>query len=250
MATSDLSSAIDPAATAFFFDFDGTLAAIADDPRAVRVEARVIEALDALQARSDGAVAVVSGRPIQQLDEMLKPLRLPAAGVHGLERRGAGGAVFRVEVDMAAVARIRERVGAFVKDRSGLLMEIKPGSVALHYRKRPEFATACLDLAAKLADEDRRIRLVRGKKVIEMKLADRTKADAIAEFMDEAPFAGRRPLFAGDDVTDEDGFAALSRWQGWTVKIGEGETAAAYRMSDVAAFHDWLVALAKGGAAA
>jgi trehalose 6-phosphate phosphatase len=247
MASSDLPSAIDPVATAFFFDFDGTLAAIVDDPSAVKVEARVTEALDALQARSGGALAVVSGRSIQQLDEMLKPLRLPAAGVHGLERRSADGATFRVEVDKAALARMQETVGAFVKRHSGLLAEFKPGSVALHYRKRPELAAACLDLAARLADEDRRIRVVRGKKVVEMKLADRTKADAIAEFMDEAPFAGRRPLFAGDDLTDEDGFAALSRRQGWTIKIGEGETAAAYRMADIAAFHTWLIALARGG---
>lgn len=242
--------AIDPAHTAFFFDFDGTLAAIVDDPSAVTVEKRVIEALRAIRAAAGDAMAVVSGRSIRQLDDMLRPLKLPAAGVHGLERRRADGSVSRVEIDAGAMLRIRNRAEAFVKRYPGLLAEEKPGSLALHYRRRPELAAACLDLADDLAADDGQVRVVRGKMVVEMKLADRTKADAIGEFMGEPPFAGRTPLFAGDDLTDEDGFAAIEQWHGISIKIGDEETKAAHRFADIAGFHDWLIRLAEGSRAA
>lgn len=235
--------AIDPATTAFFFDFDGTLAGIVDDPQAVQVDLRVLEALRAIRDASDGALAVISGRSVKQLDRMLHPLRLPAAGVHGLERRNVDGHLFRVEIDEDAFARLHERIAKFVEEHPGLLAEVKPGSVALHYRKRPQLASACRVLAAQLAGEDERIRVLHGKMVVELKLAGRTKADAIADFMSEPPFAGRRPLFAGDDATDEDGFAALERWNGISIKVGMSDTRAAYRLRDIAAFHDWLVAL-------
>lgn len=240
---------IDLASTAFFFDFDGTLAAIVDDPSAVTVDQQVIEALKAIRAAAAGAVAIVSGRSIRQLDDMLRPLRLPAAGVHGLERRRADGSVSRVQVDADAMMRVRTRAEALVRRYPGLLAEEKPGSVALHYRRRPELAAACLDLAEDLAADDGRVRVLRGKMVVEIKLADRTKADAIAEFMDEPPFAGRTPLFAGDDVTDEDGFAAVERLHGISIKIGSEETRAAHRVPDIARFHDWLVRLAAASAA-
>jgi trehalose 6-phosphate phosphatase len=238
--------AIDPATTAFFFDFDGTLAGIVDDPHAVSVEPRILDALQALHLASGGAAAVVSGRSIEQLDRMLHPLRLPAAGVHGLERRDAEGYVSRVEIDPDAFAHLQERIAKFVKEHPGLLAEVKPGSIALHYRKRPELASACRTLAAQLAGENSRLRVLHGKMVVEMKLAGRTKADAIGDFMAEPPFAGRRPLFVGDDVTDEDGFAVLERWDGFSIKIGREDTRAAFRLPDISAFHEWLVALADG----
>jgi trehalose 6-phosphate phosphatase len=186
-------TAIDLATTAFFFDFDGTLAGIVEDPQAVSVEPRVLEALRAMQEATTGAVAVISGRSIEQLDRMLHPLRLPAAGVHGLERRDAAGSVSRVEIDEQELARLRERIAEFVRGYPGLLAEHKPGSVALHYRKRPDLASSCRILAAQLASENDHIRVVRGKMVVEMKLAGRTKADGIADFMAEPPLAGRPP---------------------------------------------------------
>ena len=237
---------IAPTDTAFFFDFDGTLAEIVDDPHAVLVEPRIREALHALHEISGGALALVSGRSIEQLDGMLHPLHLPAAGVHGLERRNGEGHVFRVEIDQEALVRLHGRIAKFVAEHAGLLTEVKPGSIALHYRKRPDLASASHALAARLAGEDDRLRVVFGKMVVEMKLAGRTKADAIADFMAEPPFLGRRPLFVGDDITDEDGFVALERWDGVSIKIGDGETRATHRLRDIAAFHDWLVALSAG----
>lgn len=235
---------VDPATTAFFLDFDGTLADIVDEPGAARVKPRVAEALARLCAAAGGALAVVSGRDIGQIDVMLSPLLLPVAGVHGLERRDATGKLHRVAVDEALAARIGARVAALAAAHPGLLREVKPGSVALHYRKRPELAGACLDLARRLAAEDGRIHLLRGRKVVELKFAQRTKGDAIAGFMAEPPFAGRMPLFVGDDVTDEDGFAEVARRGGMAIRIGGGETAAAFRFAGIAAFHDWLAGLA------
>ncbi len=237
---------IDLTRTAFFFDFDGTLTEIVEDPHAVVVEPRIRSALQALQENAGGAVALISGRSIEQLDDMLHPLRLPAAGVHGLERRNRDGRVFRVEIDQEAAANLQNAVAEFVAEHPGLLAEVKPGSVALHYRKRPDVESASHALAANLASNDNRLRVVFGKMVVEIKLAGRTKADAISDFMAEPPFLGRRPLFAGDDITDEDGFAAVQNWNGMSIKIGDGETHATHRLRDVAAFHDWLVKLSAG----
>ena len=235
-----------PAETAFFLDFDGTLARIVTNPAAARVTSQTRAALGRLSEAAGGAVAVVSGRSIAQLDRMLHPLLLPAAGVHGLERRDAKGRLRRDPVDDEAQHRLARLVGGFVKGRPGLLAEVKPGSVALHYRKRPEMTVECLAFAIDLARENGGITLVEGKKVIEMKLSTRTKGDAIGDFMKEAPFCGRRPFFAGDDATDEAGFAAVNAMDGVSVKIGPGETAARHRLADAAAFAGWLERLAAG----
>ena len=233
-----------PARTAFFLDFDGTLARIVPDPERASVEARTLAALRRLRETAGGAVAVVSGRSIAQLDRMLHPLRLPAAGVHGLERRDAAGTLRTTPFDAAAQHRLAATVGAFVGDRPGLLGEVKPGSVALHYRKRPEMEADSLAFAIELARADPRIRIVEGKKVVEMKLSPRTKGHAIADFMTEPPFAGRRPFFAGDDVTDEAGFSLVNEMGGVSLKVGPGETHARYRIDGTDAFALWLERLA------
>lgn len=235
-----------PSRTAFFLDFDGTLAAIAPDPDQASVKPETLAALGELKTAAGGAVAVVSGRSIAQLDRMLHPLALPLAGVHGLERLDAAGRLTRAPVDVAAQHLLAALVRAFLEDRPGLLAEVKPGSVALHYRKRPEMAADCLAFALDAAREAGGVTLVEGKKVIEMKLSPRTKGDAIADFMAEAPFRGRRPFFAGDDATDEAGFAAVNAMGGVSLKIGPGETAARHRLADADGFAAWLKRLAAG----
>jgi trehalose 6-phosphate phosphatase len=233
-----------PARTAFFLDFDGTLARIVPDPAQAAVGLDVLAALRQLAQAAGGAVAVVSGRSIAQLDRMLHPLHLPAAGVHGLERRDAGGRLFKTPFDAALHHRLAAAVGAFVGGRPGLLAEVKPGSVALHYRKRPEMAADCMGFATAQARADPHISIVPGKMVIEMKLGPRTKGDAIADFMAEAPFSGRLPFFAGDDITDEAGFLLVNQMGGVSLKVGPGETQARHRVDDIAAFTDWLQHLA------
>lgn len=232
--------------TAFFLDFDGTLAEIAADPARVSVARETRIALGRLDQATGGALAIISGRSIAQLDVMLGPLRLPAAGVHGLERRNAGGVLARDHVDPVAAQQLTFIVSAFADDWPGLLAEAKPGSVALHYRNRPEMAARCIAFAEGLAQNNDRITLIEGKKVVELKLSSRTKGDAIAAFMAEAPFYHRRPFFAGDDVTDEAGFALVNAMGGVSLKVGPGETAARHRVADRAAFIAWLESLAGG----
>lgn len=238
---------LDRSRCAFFFDLDGTLAAIAPEPGAVRIEERVIDALAQLNTAAGGAVAIVSGRAVRQVDALVSPLRLPVAGVHGLERRDLAGALHRVRVDQELADRVGAEVGALAAANPGLLREVKPGSVALHYRKRPELADTCLALARRLAAGDPRIHLLTGRMVVELKFASLTKGDAIAAFMAESPFAGRVPLFVGDDVTDEDGFAEVMRRGGIAIRIGDGATAANWRLRDIGAFHRWLAGIAGTG---
>lgn len=237
---------LDVTRTAFFLDFDGTLAEIVDDPALAEIKPRTLAAVEKLAAAAGNAVAVVSGRSVAQLDRFLHPLRLPLAGVHGMERRMPDGRLMTTAVDEDAQDALQARVAAFAEANPGLLAEPKPGSVALHYRNRPDLGSTCGDLAEGLARADPRIRVVPGKMVFEMKLGTLTKADAIAAFMQEPPFRGRLPFFAGDDMTDEAGFELVNALDGISLKIGPGDTAARYRIADTATFARRLEALATG----
>ena len=235
---------IDAPHMAFFFDFDGTLAAIVDDPEQVSVSPAVLDALGDLYEISGGAVAIVSGRPIAALDRFLAPLKLPLSGVHGLESRDAAGQVRRGSYDHAALRQLTDRISAFAKDHAGLVIEEKPGSVALHYRRAPDLGDSALQLASALAAAIPGVRLMRGKMVVELRLGGRSKADAVSDFMAAAPFHGRKPLFAGDDVTDEDAISLVETMGGTGVKIGREETAASLMAPDRDAFERWLCELA------
>jgi trehalose 6-phosphate phosphatase len=244
LAALDL-EALSPQGTALFLDFDGTLADFAEDPSAVVLPQEVLHSLTNLKQSTNGALAVISGRPIGDLDRMLAPLVVPLAGVHGLERRNAEARVLKAEVDQDAIEEIRAGLSVFADANPGTLVEVKPGAVALHYRKRPELADAALAVAeAVLAGHDG-LRIMHGKMVIEIKDPSTTKANAIADFMAESPFEGRLPVFAGDDVTDEDAFHHIAVWDGITIKIGAGETAAGYRADDIDEFRAWLARLAR-----
>jgi len=232
--------ALDPAKTAFFLDCDGTLAEIVDRPDGAFVAPAIVDCVRTLHAATGGALAVVSGRSIAQLDVMLSPLILPVAGVHGIERRDAAGTIFRPEFDAQAVLQIAAELDAFAARHEGLVSEVKSASAAIHYRMRPELEPQALSLMADIADRHADFRLLRGKMVAELSASHRTKGDAVDDFMREAPFAGRLPVFVGDDVTDEDGFAAVARLGGMGIKIGAGTTSATHRVATIADFHDWL----------
>jgi trehalose 6-phosphate phosphatase len=230
-----------PAETAFFFDFDGTLAEIVEDPRAVTLGADMVRALAGLHRVSGGALAIVSGREISVLDGFLGPLRLPLGGAHGAERRDANGDVHRVDVDSSIMKALAEGLDEFARRHDGLLVERKRTSAALHYRRRPDLEPICRQAALALAAAHDGVSLLEGKMVVELKISGRTKGDLIADFMDEVPFFGRRPIFFGDDVTDEDAFRALPRWDGIGVKIGDGPTAASRRIANPASLRAWLL---------
>jgi trehalose 6-phosphate phosphatase len=234
--------------SAFFLDFDGTLADLAERPDAVRVEPGLVQDLTRLQRRCDGALAVVSGRPVAEIDRFLAPALLPVAGVHGAECRGAEGHWRHVPPPEfgAATAWLERWLAAHPQAR----LERKPGALALHYRGAEHLADACATaMQAALERSDGAV-LLHGKCVIELKSAAIDKGRAVTSFMDEAPFAGRRPWCFGDDVTDEAAFAAVLALGGVAVKVGAGDTVAPFRIDSPARLRAWLRDLVGAGAPA
>lgn len=227
------------AGCALFFDFDGTLTEIAPTPDAVVVDDRLAGLLSTLSAALCGAVAVVSGRTVADIDRRLEPLKLPVAGVHGAERRGHDGYLRRIAVGDLRPAQAL--LDDFVRDHPGLLLERKPGSLALHYRQAPALEDACLAVMSEAMQRVEGMTLMRGKMIVELKPRRAGKGHAVRAFLDERPFRLRRPWFFGDDVTDEAAFEAVQACGGVAVKVGEGETLAAHRLPDPAALHRWMV---------
>lgn len=215
-------------ACALFLDFDGTLVDIAPEPGAVVVPCGLVPTLTSLQQYLGGAVAVVSGRPIREIDQYLAPLRLPVAGVHGAERRGADG-----DVDLAAsypLQAVEQAAGELARQHPQLLLEHKGTSLALHYRQAPHLEQLCLDVMQQAVAQSPGLALLRGKMVAEAKPVGASKGNAIEAFLREPPFAGRTPVFVGDDITDEVGFSTVQRLGGLGVKVGEGPTVAWQRL--------------------
>ncbi|MFS2036878.1 trehalose-phosphatase [Polaromonas sp. CT11-55] len=226
------------ARTALFLDFDGTLADLAPEPDAVQLVSGVIPALLRLSGQLGGALAIVSGRRLADLDGFLAPLQLPLASEHGAQRRDAQGRVLSLaEPDLGELAR---SVAEFAAQHDGLRVEIKQAAVALHYRHAPELESMCLRLMREAADRAPGVELLHGKYVFEVKPANVSKGSAIKAFMGEAPFTGRLPLFAGDDTTDEAGFAAVQSLGGEGIKVGEGASVAHHRCASPDALREWL----------
>jgi trehalose 6-phosphate phosphatase len=226
---------------ALFLDVDGTILEIAATPEAVHVPARAVAAITAASERLAGAVALVSGRSIADLDGLFLPLRLPAAGAHGAQRRTSTGRVFSRHLG-AKLGPARESLARWAAANPGVLLEDKQDSLALHYRNAPS-----LEPAARRAVEGAAralgpaFQVQEGKKVLEIKAGAVSKGTAIEAFMAEAPFAGRCPVFLGDDLTDEAGFEVVNRLGGHSIAIGiERETRARWRLRDEAHVLCWL----------
>jgi trehalose 6-phosphate phosphatase len=233
-------------AIALFLDVDGTLLEIAATPQAASVSDDLREQLRTLAIEGGGAVALVSGRAIMDLDALFAPLTLPSAGLHGFERRGASGAYCRRPVPSAAALEFaRAAMLELAGQHAGLLVEDKRFALALHYRKAPHLEDTVVKameaVAAGLAQE---LELQHGKMVVELRPVGATKAEAVAAFMAEAPFAGRLPVFIGDDLTDEPAFELVNRLGGLSVIVSATRPSAARnRLATVAAVHDWLAQL-------
>ena len=232
---------------AFFFDVDGTLAEIQPRPELVFIPPASQAALQRLHARGV-ALAVISGRPLAQLDALLAPLRLPAAGVHGAERRDARGELRNLELDGARLARVRDELEQACRAHAGLQLEDKGVAFALHFRQAPQLEPIARRLAEDFAARHAELlSLQPGKCVFELKPRGASKGEVIRAFMDEAPFRGRLPVFLGDDLTDEAGFAVVNALGGRSIKVGDGPSEARERLASVAAVGAWLQALLARG---
>jgi trehalose 6-phosphate phosphatase len=226
---------------ALFLDIDGTLLDIAETPDAVEPKRGDRRMIGALQRCVGGALALVSGRNIASIDELFAPLELPCAGQHGVERRDVHGRVQRLAFPLESLQRAARDVETFARQHEGLVFENKGHSVALHYRLAPQLADAAHAVVRKAARRlGGRAEVQGGKMVAELKPVGRDKGMAIEDFMREPPFAGRVPVFLGDDVTDEYGFRVVNRLGGHSVKIGPGPTEARWRLADAAAARAWL----------
>ena len=222
---------------AWFFDFDGTLVPIAPSPDRVASPDGLASLLSRLQSL-DVALAVVTGRPLAEIDAHLAPLRLPCAGVHGVERRDSNGRLHRVE--QPDLTNAVSAIQALCRREPSLRCEVKPGAVALHFRQAPQLQPLCEQTMADVAAVSPGMVVLRGKMVLELKPAIADKGRAVRAFLEEPPFRQRRPWYFGDDVTDEAAFQAVQDLGGVGVKIGDGETAAMHRLSGPGAMQAWL----------
>lgn len=225
---------------AFFLDIDGTLLALAAAPAGVMVERELKQTLGRLHAAVGGAVALVSGRRIGEVDSLFAPLRLPTAGQHGVERRNRSGVMHRHAAPSHRLSEIKNRLAPLVARHPGLLLEEKGFTLAIHYRQVPGLGGHLHRLLRERVNSAADLRLQRGKMVLEIVPKGSDKGIAISEFMSESPFCGRIPVFLGDDVTDEFGFSVVNAMNGHSIKVGPGCSAARWRLPDVHAVRLWL----------
>jgi trehalose 6-phosphate phosphatase len=236
-----------PPNCALFLDLDGTLAPIVRRPELARVSRETLDLLRVLKTQLNGALAIVSGRPIAQVDVMLGPLRLPAAGVHGAQRRDAEGRTYRTLAEPPVA--LRRVMTDLVARFPNVWIEQKPGALALHYRAVPDAGPASGRVLREAVAAYAGWTLLGGKCVWEIKPREVSKGKAVEAFLNETPFAGRVPVFCGDDETDEDGFLVARVHGGFGIKVdgvdGLGgsatvATAADHRVATSAAFVRWL----------
>lgn len=224
---------------ALFLDFDGTLVELAAAPDAIHVSPGLAPLLKRLHARLDGRLALISGRSIADLERHLECGGLALSGSHGLELRLRDGSVMR-RGSSHDLTEALERLNGLARSAPGLLVEEKPYGIALHYRQAPEEEARVSELMSELA-RDGGLALQQGKMVIELRPPGADKGDAVRAFMAEPDFAGARPVFVGDDMTDEHAFAAAAELGGAGVLVGPPrETAAQWRLPNVTAVIDWL----------
>jgi len=226
---------------ALFLDLDGTLAPIAARPQDVRPDPRRSDLLERLAEVLDGRLAVVTGRTLADVDRILEGRVAAVAAVHGLVRRDAEGRLHE-RPPHPALAEAAGALRAFAAKDSGLIVEDKGQSVALHFRLARHHAAAARALARRLALQTG-LTLQDGDMVEELRTPGPTKADSVLSFMAERPFSGATPLFLGDDATDEDGFAAARHLGGAGILVGAPRpTRAKYRLPGVEAALVWLEA--------
>ena len=222
-------------------DFDGTLVELADRPDAIRIDSGLESLLARLRSRLEGRIAIVSGRSIAQIDEFLPSALdgIAVVGSHGAEIRRAGDVVVRPERPatlLEAESAFSDRFGA----NPGVVIEVKSLGVAIHYRLAPEIEADAIALVTAFA-EQHGLAVQRGKMMCELRVAGHDKGGAVMALTQAAPFAGHAPIFVGDDLTDENAFVSCTRAGGAGILIGPArETAARWRIADVARLRAWL----------
>jgi trehalose 6-phosphate phosphatase len=226
---------------ALFLDFDGTLAELAEHPDRVKIPAELPGLLACAAAALDEALAIVSGRRLASIDALLEPMRFCGAGLHGAELRldpRETAPPLQPRMDQAAAW-----LAARLEGEARLWVEDKGLALALHYRGAPQRAGDARKLLEQ-AVEGLEMEILAGHDVFEARPRGVNKGEALRTLMRGAPFAGRRPVYVGDDTTDEDGIAAAQALGGIGIRVGAGPSAAAYRLENPEAVRAWLAGFA------
>jgi trehalose 6-phosphate phosphatase len=237
---------------AILLDIDGTLLDLAPTPREVWVPPDLSETLSRLRDKTSGALALVSGRSLNDIDLIFAPEQFPAVGGHGAE--------MRISIDSEAVAthappmdkELKRRLAAIAKLSPGILLEDKGYSLALHYRLAPHAEKAIYEAVSLIRGElpNAPIEVLPGKCVCEIKQSGFDKATGVRELMTHEPFRGRRPLFIGDDVTDESVFVIMPDLAGLAFSVGRRAEGVAGHFDEPRDVRAWLARLIDGEAAA
>ena len=241
MSKMELPPRLDPDRAALFLDYDGTLVELAPRPDLAVADPALRTLLADLQARCRGALAIVSGRPVGDIDGFLAPLRLTVAGLHGLALRRHDGTMLETAAPGPAVEAARAALASSPRRHPGTLLEDKRWTLALHFRQAPGAADAATALADELARQSgERLRVQRGKMVIELVPEGGDKGSAIVGLLAADEFRDRVPVFVGDDLTDEAGFRRVNQLGGVSVRVGFGTSEARFGLADVVALRRWL----------
>jgi trehalose 6-phosphate phosphatase len=245
LTAEDLAVLVPAVACAFFLDVDGTLLEIAPRPEDVFADETLRDMLAGLTVACDGALALVSGRRIEDVDRIFAPSRLVIAGLHGAELRFPDGT--RVAARSTAMDCVRSKVQAFVSAHEGARLEDKGATLAVHYRQRPALEAEVLTFLRHVAEEG--LEVQPGKMVAELKESRHDKGKAIETLLAVPPFRGRTPVFVGDDLTDEAGFGFVNKCEGLSVRVGspDVESRARFSVSAPAELRRALASLANAG---
>ena len=228
-------------AWALFLDVDGSLIDFADRPERVHVGKTLTGLLSQLHVALGGALALVSGRPIEDLLHLFGAPPWAMAGVHGLQLRHTDGARRDIELDHAEQQRLRHAVDSLAVKVPHVMLENKGIAIALHDRSGDPGMRALREASEALLKELPDYELQLGHRVIEIKPAGMDKGQAVAELLARPPFQGRMPVYVGDDFTDEHGFATANLENGISIRVGQREPSLAqYTLSSPASVQAWL----------
>lgn len=214
---------------ALFLDVDGSLADIAECPSLAHIPQLTKDALHVLHGKLDGALAIISGRRLMDIDAMLAPHVFACAACHGGIIRTAAGIEHHANMSDNLVSCLSRRAKRALAGCSGVLVEEKEASLAIHYRMSPEHGALCRTVARQLVSPFPLLTTISGKMVVEIVCVTVGKGWAITRLMQDPAFAKRRPVFIGDDLTDESGFGVVNLCSGLSVKVGLGPTQATHR---------------------
>ena len=227
-----------------FLDVDGTLIELTETPFDTHAGVDLKAVLKESAERLGGALALVSGRSVEYLDVLFAPLRLPSAGLHGVERRKSTGVMQGASFTDSQLDRARTALAKFVQDRPGTLLEDKGRTVAVHFRMAPQFEPEVREMVTEIAAVlGTNYHVQAGSMMLEIKPRGFNKGGAVKAFMREPPFSGRRPVYVGDDLTDLDGFRMVETLGGVSIAVGD-RVQAQCRLEDPATVREWLQGIA------